>query len=109
MTRETTLPLATRSTPTSASLPWAVKLLGSRLPRQLQDDIAVGGGHDLVAAVGGQGSVPGRQPSEGRFVDGLGVGALTDLGELEQDLVYGDKGSQELIKYLTGGGEFEFA
>jgi hypothetical protein len=29
--------------------------------------------------------------------------ALTDLGELEQDLVYGDRGSTDLIKYFTGG------
>lgn len=27
---------------------------------------------------------------------------LTDVGELEQDLVYGDKGSQDLIKFLAG-------
>lgn len=27
---------------------------------------------------------------------------LTELGEVEQGLVYGEKGSSELIKYLTG-------
>ncbi len=31
-------------------------------------------------------------------------GALTDIGELEQDLVYGDKGSTELIKFMAGAG-----
>ena len=29
---------------------------------------------------------------------------LTALGELEQDLVCGDKGSGDLIKFLTGEG-----
>ena len=28
--------------------------------------------------------------------------SLTELGELEQNLVYGDAGSQELIKFLQG-------
>lgn len=28
--------------------------------------------------------------------------SLTDVGGLEQDLVYGEKNSQDLIKYLAG-------
>lgn len=32
----------------------------------------------------------------------LNARSLTDLGGLEQDLVYGDKNSQDLIKYLAG-------
>ena len=28
---------------------------------------------------------------------------LTDLGEVEQDLVFGDKGSKDLTEYLKGG------
>lgn len=33
----------------------------------------------------------------------LDARSLTDLGELEQNLIYGDKTSQDLIKYLAGG------
>ena len=71
MTRETTLPLATRSTPTSASLLWAVKLLGSMLLLILlavgfarwqgisdkQVDAATVWQRDLIFADGPQGSV----------------------------------------------------
>ena len=71
MTRETTLPLSTRSTPASDSLPWAVKLLGSMLLLILlavgfarwqgisdkQVDAATVWQRDLIFADGPQGSV----------------------------------------------------
>ena len=71
MTRETTLPLATPSAPASASLPWAVKLLGSMLLLILlavgfarwqgisdkQVDAATVWQRDLIFADGPQGSV----------------------------------------------------
>jgi hypothetical protein len=35
----------------------------------------------------------------------LNARSLTDLGELEQNLIYGDANSQDLIKFLSGESE----